>query len=1000
MEDNVDYAEPIDDQFTEESIEEKPSVLEAVYKSSIIGNVLNPSPRVSDAINLFKPEKVRVDRDAALSYIPEEDHEHYSWCESQEDFDAETKELMERRQYAEVIEEHPWKALASSVAVGLGETIALSLVTGGAGTAASTAGASKIAVSAIKQIATAGAKGAAIAGAYGATDASVNYINNDLYTKDDAIYTGIASTILGAALGAGGGAISVANQTKYIQNLKNKIATGFQESWFKVKGDKLIAENIIEETVNSAGNKLEFTYNDMHPFVQKVISNNPITQGLGSESEVLQLFTDTTYRHNFLLKARAKGEYVGSVAAESGKEVRDAVFHDLLDNFQQTAKDFVKSNPYYSTQEFSLFVTRNIKGTQGSKDPNIIKASEMYQNWLNNEIDSAVKHKFFDIDPRIAKENPSDLNYFTTVYDREVISKNQTEFESLVRRKILGENSSYTEDKVTEIYHSIYNNIMGDNLGKYSLPFESKEGNVKITKERKFLINRSDFEDFEKFLVNDPIEVGHVLNRDLSTGIEMARVASELFSNTPELEGKTVIGKWIYRLEKERDGKLNICKSDIEKEKIRNLYKGYTELISDGELLIKGMYDAPTGLGSLKTAKALSAIRSFNYIRLLGGVGLTSLIDFKNIINRNGFGKSFHSLIHGFNKNSAFNLNKSDLKKFGAASEYAWLDINNRYNAHNDLNAYRGSQYGRKASNFFSKATLMPQINDFNKRIAATLHGTDIIEACLSDNTLSLKDTQFLAQARIPFSHRKEIAKRFKESGKFDENGLAVFNMGSWADDKITRTFAASLSTCANQTIVIPSRGDVPRIMKSNWGKTLTQFMGYQFGIMNNVIAPWFNGQNSHAAASLATGVGIAYGIEYIKALLSADSYEHLDDPDLIWNSLEKSDALGHFGTAFNAAKNVFNPRQTFGSALERMSPAISFASDVTSAIKSSIIKPILKEDYVKSEKELRTIKGLVPFNNLIYINGFLNDVIRRRAENSGGKLRKTREDRYYGVKE
>lgn len=955
-----------------------------------------------------------VDREAVLSTIPEEDHKHYAWCESQEDFDAEAEQLTQERSDREVLEKHPIHALIAGLGVGAVEMALIAPLTGGVIPKEVVGGAvKKLVVGALK-----GAKSGFVAGA---ASSAHNIANQDLYTSEDAFYTALASGILGSALGTVGTGISLAAQSKYVKNLKDKLSTGFEESWFGFKKTGTKPEDVMEIVVAADGTKSEYSYNDMHPWVQKMIRNNPITQGLGSDSEVLQMFTDTTYRHNFLIKARAKGEYVGSTSVEAGKEVRQAIFANLSDLFYKESEAFIKRNKEYSEKDFSLFVTRNIKGLQESTDPNIVKASKLYTDWLNKEIDDAVKYKYFDRDPRVknpesivltgndvaaaateAVEYKPTMNYFTTVYDREAISKNETEFMNLVMRKLRRENPEYTNDKVTEIYHSIYDNIMGDNLEKYAMPFKSKEGNVKITKERKFLIETSDFEDFERFLVNDPIQVGSLLSRNFSSGIEFARVSQELFINDARLEGKTVVGKWLTALETERNDKINTAASDAVKEKIRSQYRKYADLIIDGESLIRGTYDAPTGGGSLVAAQAANALQTWNYVRQLGGVGVSAIVDSKNIVNRVGFGRTMSSYLQSFSKDSAFNLNKADLRKFGAANELALLDLNNRYLDHSNLSSYKGGAINRgltRVANKFSKVTFLHDLNDYNKRVMATLHGTDIIEACLQSK-LTLEQSQFLAQARIPFGMRKEIAKRFLESGSFDKDGLAVFRLNRWADDEVTRTFTASMTTAANQTIIIPSAGDTPRAFKSKWGRLLFQYKGYQFGMMNNVIAPWFNGQNSHASATIATGLGLGYLVYYLKSLASGDPYKHLDDPEFHAGAIEQSDLFGYFSDAASFTRRALNANNTFAETIQRTSPTGGLAANLFH-LKNEALKWRDKgEEYKASEKTLKTIKNLLPFNNLFYFNGFINSMIRYNSERNDRKLTKTREDRYWESKE
>jgi CTP:molybdopterin cytidylyltransferase MocA len=414
-------------------------------------------------------------------------------------------------------------------------------------------------------------------------------------------------------------------------------------------------------------------------------------------------------------------------------------------------------------------------------------------------------------------------------------------------------------------------------------------------------------------------------------------------------------------------------------------------------LLIRGIYGAPTGSISLSAAKLANGAKMWNYIRQLGGVTVSAIADNKNTVNRFGLGRSFSALLKSFSGDSAFRLNKADLRKWGAADELAGLTVNNRYLEQSDLSAYRSGKAMsllNRTSNAFSKANLLNYYNDYNKRIVATLHGTDIIEACIND-TLTKKDAEFLAQARIPFAVRKEIADRFRATGYFDENGLAVFRMDRWKDDDATRAFAASLAAASNQTIVVPSVGDTPRVFKKTWGKLLFQYKAYQFGLVNNIIAPWFNGQNSHAAATIVSGMGLGYLSQYIHSLLSGDPYKHLDDPEFRDAALDRSDLFGYMSDVASFTKRALNANTSFAKTAERLSPTGALLSDVWQ-VKNAVIKSLKDEEYRASERMLRIVKGLLPFNNLFYFNSLLNNYLRNKSEREDRKLLKTREDRYW----
>jgi hypothetical protein len=704
------------------------------------------------------------------------------------------------------------------------------------------------------------------------------------------------------------------------------------------------------------------------------------------------------YRHGFMLKMHEEG--ITSVfPSEVGKEMHNALFCDMGERFLSQSGEWVKNFPQYSDRDFGLAVVRNIKFGENSQDPLVAEGTRIYREHVKRDIDDAVRFKLFE-DPRL---HANDDTYFTTVYKRDFIAKNETEFMENATAKFLRENPALSEDEARKAAYSVFDNIMGDNLEKYGILWLERNGKISITKARKFLKTKEDFEIFEKYLVNDPLEVADILRKTLRPRIEAARVAEEAFANSPlhSLPGfseKPAVEKWLFALEDERDNLLRNTASNEEKELIRQKYNKYAQLIADGAKLLSGTYGAPTCSLDLALAQKARALKAYNYMRLLGSVGFSALVDQGNVVHRFGIVRTLKGALHGFFKDSAFQLNKADLVKWGAASERAMTGEVHRYLTDTDMSLYRNGRLMTsldKLSNTFSKFTFLERMNDYNKVTVATLHGTDVIEACMKDK-LTLKDSKFLAMARIPLKMRGKINEYFhKYGGGFDKDGLAVFDMGKWPDDDVTRTFAASLTTAANQTIIIPSAGDTPRVFKSTIGRLLTQFKSYQFAVWNNVILPWFNGQNEHVAASIATRLAIATTIVYCRAQLSGNPFNHLDDKHFIMEVVDKADLLGPLTDVVSMISRVSDTNRSLGQTVERAFPTAGTLTDLW-YLKNEALK--YREDprnYNMSERTARTIKGLVPFNNIFLWDGIVNRMIRHHVFNKRGKLMKTREQRY-----
>ncbi len=988
---------------SEETPQEKSndsSVAGAVFRKTIVGNAINPHINVAKTTldmhswGMFRNEETPIsDRDVALADVPEEDRHHYDWCESMEDINLETGQLNLERSDRHILNEHPIESLATGVLVGLVDVpFFLALSAGGAGAGL----ASKMAHGAVTGL------------GYGAANAGTQLVTKDLYDTEEATYETLGCALVGGAIPAVlTGIESIGYKTTIVDEVVSKAGKALGEAMSgKESTFRMILKNeagtpsLTEVRIDSNGETATTMSKEMRPWLKKVFGKlNPITRGLMSDSTVLRNYTDATYVHNIVHSNK-----LDVLSAETGKRMDRANLDYVLSTISDSKTKWMNSNGFNlaSTEEktnllesFNTQVARHLRGIELSQDPHVLQAINQYKNWQFNLVDDGIKFKAFGDIRKVE-------NYYTTVYDRTKINENLPEFRALVRDKVRERSASLPEKQLETAVDEVMDHILGDNLEIYALDQPMGVGGTDITKKRTLLITPDDFLQFEKFLVNDPIKVATTVNRKFSPIIQSSRALQAVYEAQPEL-AKTLtnqdlsnepINQWLSLLEKEKKAKLSETTSATKHKEITEQYKQYAELMVSGDQLLHGTYDAPKTGADLNFLKMSNLIQTYNYTRMLGNVGLTSLIDAKNIVNRFGFGRAVSGLVRGCLKDSSFNLNKKDLIKFGAASEHAHLQLKEKFAMYSDLAPYGVSKFEKlveKGANKFSKFTGMPLINDYQKTVVANLHGSDILSACC-DHTISNR-VEFLKNNKITEDMAKRIQKAFVDAGGyFDEHGLAVFNLQKWKDKEATRMFGGAINAVSNQTILVPSMGDTPLLLKSKWGKLLFQFRTYQFSLTNNIILPWFQGQNQHAGASIAFGLGMSYAVTYLKSLASGDPYTHIDDPDWHASALEQSDTFGIFGDFYSFGRRCLNSRNTFADAAKNISPTISGASDLF-AVKNSLIRSY-ERDTLMSEKDLRTIKRLLPFNNVLGFSAAVNAGVGAYSEATGRKLMKERE--YY----
>lgn len=954
----------------------------------------------------FEERDPEFDLHTSLQTIPEDIRDKFLWCRSQEDIDWQNNQLAQEQADNEMLKRYPAASIFADLAVGIVEAPLTPM------------GSTKGLLSLAKEITR-----------VSAANVAARYANQDLMTFDNVVMETVAAPILGTAIGVASKGISAAKRNLYQRAFVNNINSAFGEHLFEFKNGKIVE---LAPDANGAYNK--YSLEDMHPFIQKIIKINPILQGLTSESEVVRRFADAVFSHNFVTSEVKRG-VSREASAQAGVFVKEGITNNYIREYYDIAKGFLKSNTIKGVNysKFSYLVAKDIRDGGISTNPYIKKATDLFYKFENEFVDKAVRRKVFGkVDPRNAKLDPKkkiltlaevesgkiseeisdgfSKGYFSRLYNKDAIRDNIEEFQDILRLMIIKNNPNIGKtalaNKVQSTYESVTENQVKKLVedAKTRLKLGESRPSSSMKKGRTILVEDA---ALEKFLINDPVEIMKHISRQLSPEIELNRISQE--------SGFKNFGGWSKELQKELRGKIKDLKGEARKA-VEDKYNKYARFIEDSEKLFRGSYDLPETNLDLYAERASNLIKACDYLRHMGGVAISAIPDQLLMVNRFGFWRSVHALVSNtfgnLVRDTAFKLNRGDLSRFGAASEAALLRQSNRYLEQTDMSSYGKNLFDiglEKTTNLFSKLSLMPYIDDFNRTIASTLHATDIIKALKSG------DVQFLSQARIAEKYRGRILQQFQEhGGQFDKSGLAIFDTGKWTDKEAAQSFRASIVAASRNVVLKPSAGEVPKVLKSKWGRFFTQYQSFEFALFSNTIAQWLNGQTENLAPALITGLGLGYLSAWLQGANSGDMYQHFDDPALITSALEKSGIFPVIFKPMNSlinaasfweedAKHATNYRTNVGNMISRISPQISFVQDVATVSDATLksFQAYLNDDeYLWTEREMRIAKGLVPFNNLIGVNAVLNNAIREHAEDSGARLLKTREDRYWESKE
>lgn len=550
-------------------------------------------------------------------------------------------------------------------------------------------------------------------------------------------------------------------------------------------------------------------------------------------------------------------------------------------------------------------------------------------------------------DGDLSESRITSVGHFTRDYDIEAIYKNEDQFRDMIKRSILKNNPEYPNNKLDILTEETISHVK--RLDKEARePFKGKIAGS-FTHSRTVAITDELLEDF---LVNNPLQVGDSMVRRLSAATELNRVAREKgYSDWGDLLEK-------YSAERrEKKAGLNLVGEASEKYDIAT--KENVQMLGDiGEILTGnyGTWDNP------KLARVASSIKTLNAMSQLGMVVLSSIPDIAGVVAKHGLKDTIGGIIDSFKKTGI--ASQQGFSRFVHANDSALMD------SKMFTDTYKGKTPPfAKLSRKFFKASLLPAWDSYWKKIAGTLHYGDILDACVRKGTP--ESDLFLRQNRITKGMRDKISKIYETFG-YEEGGNKFLPLGKIKDEEVKRALFSAIHTAANETIITPGAGDIPRVLRKNWGSLLFQYKSFAFAYINNIVTPMFMQKESrkHVGAYVATALTLGGLSTYLKGLATGRETD-IEKKDFWVNTVKNAGFLGFF---FDTADSIVSFASDPERAFSRLSPLFDFFARTTRAGVATVTAPFKKGEM--SNMDRHAIKRSIPFNNLFYYNRAIEEMI------------------------
>lgn len=658
--------------------------------------------------------------------------------------------------------------------------------------------------------------------------------------------------------------------------------------------------------------------------------------------------------------------------AKSAQEYRKRVFDPLKD--KAIALGMLPEDVAVETAESYLTRVYNVRKIIARED----EWKDTIRNWAKKEAIAAKESFSKEIDNKVVKleADLAELRAKKTLTAKQLERKQKLvaqiddlKVERSVTLRTKFDTEQEMEDYIEEIVDSVTDKIKG--YDSTTQPFNIEVATRGPLKERTFNIKDSVIEDF---LENDVELVAERYTRVLGADVEL----QQKFGTTEFKDVKKQVIDDFKPLKA-------AAKSEKERTKLDKQQKDALRDLEAMWDLTRGNYKhnilGPDNLWK----RTFNAVRSLNYMRLLGGVTASSFPDVAMPTLVHGFGRYMRDGLIPLARNlKGIKLSVEEARLAGAVTE---LELNGRLQTLAEItDPYaRGTSFERFVSNganTFSKVTGLAYWNQAQKSIASVITQKrilDNIDIMTSGRRLKPKENEYMAFLGIDSDMIGRIAKQVKAHGSVEEGGIRLAGVDNWTDTQARSALFAALNKDVNRTIVTKSIGDVPLFMNTEVGKTLTQFKSFAMASNQRVLMAGL--QRADAATLQGASMMIALGMA-VHAFKTWESGRTLDtSPEsMLINGIDRSGLISVLMEVNNIAEKGGFPglARLAGAPPARRFASRSAAEALVGPTFGTAVNMFEVSNALNSgemtERDLHNIRKLMPYQNLLMFRKILDE--------------------------
>lgn len=776
------------------------------------------------------------------------------------------------------------------------------------------------------------------------------------YTPSDASIAGIPGWMAKAMTMPGLRAPIIEGLTSRSPILKDVASRLFENNLIKernrvgIKTDKEVFKEIeaqgykpdhIEGTnvITKEGEKIPFNRN-----------RAAIEEPLNMETKLKQDYSDTMkYRQDMeglygeYLKTNVKGISGGERAYFSAKKQGKMTAAEFYDEVGKWSRRTEKSGNQFVDRGVEIY--RGMLKLQNNKMKALAEEGNVFEQFLDE------------------LEMKNRQSYFTIVPDRNKIINNRLELENSIADYYV---STKGIDKVEarQLASEHLDHFIGldgaGTLDDIAKKFVSIDKGVRFTKSR----------DWD---IPDTLLEAGLNNNAMDIGLQYIENSNKLarFQEFLNEMGETNIAGVRNRLKSEYDTQV----AKISKAKDYNKLKAQAEadFIKD-RALMDDFFAMALGQFNRRSPadRALRLLRTYNYVRLMGYIVLSSVTDLAMPIFKHGFGRTVmdgyvggaKSVLSGYRK-----MQINDLKDI-----YAALDIE----ASNTLKTILDPEFTRSAGNTgdmfnaagdwasskFGKVSGIDYWNVIHKRMGARMAMSRIVRDIKNYANISETEKTYLNSLGIGRNNIKSILDQIDNHAS-DYNGAYITNIHEWTNKTAKEAFRGAIIKEIDSTIVTPSRGDIARLQqKSEIARTLLQFKGFFSAMSTKVIINGLQRRDANVLQGIISLLTLGAAQYNLRMVMQGKTPDNSPE-NLLVESMNRSGILGLAGDPIFGLilrPYVTGSRYMQQSAVEYpLGPSASLIKDL-----SKVYSDTLRLNF--DDKTAKAMGHLIPFQNLFYL--------------------------------